>query len=726
MPKKSVAQVSEQSSVKRPFTRRDFLSTSLKAGTAAFTAGVLPKRDINAQGQYNVLFISIDDLSTMLGCYGHPEMHTPNIDRFAERGTLFNRAYCQFPLCNPSRASVLTGLRPNTTGIKDNDTAEGDTFGAVTIPQYFKAHGYHTRSVGKIVHGWFAWSDKASWSAPIWTIPYESEYVNASHHSWRALNVADDELRDGKIASAAVEVLTEIKDSPFFLAVGFDRPHVPFNAPTKYFDLYTPQDFTLPTHTSLPENAPRLALSSDPLKFSDTKTLGLTRAYAACISYVDAQVGRILRQLERLGLTEKTIVVLWSDHGFHLGEHGKWQKNTLFEVGLRTPLIVSIPEQPRAGVKTDALVELIDIYPTLCDACQLPIPTALEGHSMLPVIEQSTHEWKSAAFSQLSRQPGRTYYSSDTLQSLIGIELALGDSVDGYSMRTDRYRYTEWGAYSKRGKKIAHLDVELYDYQNDPDETVNIASFRRNAELVTRLSQQLQAGWQAALPGTQQQISISQKLSWDINNDGVIDIQDLILVSNSFGTKPPRPPKTDVNQDGNVDIIDLLFVASHFGEFTGTAAPQRPSSILPKHVGYIEEWLTEARLADDGSNVLRQGIMNLQALLNSVIPQKSVLLPNYPNPFNPETWIPYDLAEDADVHIDIYNLKGESVKHFNIGFQAAGTYRTQSRAAYWDGRNAMGEFVASGTYFYRLTARYRNRNLSKNQFRATSRMVIVK
>ena len=217
-------------------------------------------------------------------------------------------------------------------------------------------------------------------------------------------------------------------------------------------------------------------------------------------------------------------------------------------------------------------------------------------------------------------------------------------------MRTDRYRYTEWGIYSKQGKKIAHLDMELYDYQNDPD----------------------------------------------------------------------------VNQDGTVDIIDLLFLASHFGEFTGTAAPHRPSPILPKHVGYIEEWLTKARLADDGPNVLRQGITNLEALLNSVIPQKNVLLPNYPNPFNPETWIPYDLAEDADVHIDIYNLKGESVKHFNIGFQAAGTYSTQSRAAYWNGRNVMGELVASWTYFYTLTARYRNRNLPENQFRATGRMVIVK
>ena len=726
MPNMSTIQAQEQSSSNRPFTRRDFFSTSLKAGAAAFTAGVLPKPGINAQEQYNVLFISIDDLNTMLGCYGHPEMHTPNIDRLAERGTLFNRAYCQFPLCNPSRASVLTGLRPDTTGIKTNDTANGDTFGTVTIPQYFKAHGYHTRSVGKIAHGWLAWEDKVSWSAPIWKVPYKSENL-ASHTSWQALDVANNELRDGKIASKAIEVLTEIKDLPFFLAVGFDKPHVPFEAPTKYFDLYTPQDFTLPTHsTSLPENVPLYALRANPKKLPDAKILELTRAYAACISYIDAQVGRVLERLQQLGLTEKTLIVLWSDHGFHLGEHATWQKNTLFEVGLRVPLIVSVPDQSSVGIETDAFVELVDIFPTLCDACQLPIPTELEGQSMLPVIEQSAYEWKSAVFSQLRRRSIRNYYHNNTLQSLTGIDLAMDDSVDGYSMRTERYRYTEWAVYSAQGEKTADLGAELYDYRTDPDETVNIASFPENAELVARLSEQLHAGWRAALPDTHQQTSVPQILPWDINNDGVVDIRDLLLVSSSFGAETLEYPKVDVNQDGSVDIVDLLLVAAHFGESESTTAPQKSAFLLPKHVDHIEKWLTEAHLTDDGSNVFRQGIANLEALLNSAIPQKSALLPNYPNPFNPETWIPYDLAEDADVHIHIYNLKGESVRHLNIGFQSAGTYRPQSRAAYWDGRNSVGESVASGAYLYTLTAQYRNRNLSENQFRATRRMVIVK
>ena len=727
MPKvSSTIQTKELTSLKRLFTRRNFLSTSLKAGAAAFTTGLLPKRKIDAQGQYNVLLITVDDLRPLLGCYGHTEMHTPNIDRLAERGTLFNRAYCQFPLCNPSRASVLTGLRPDTTGIKTNDTAEGDTFGAVTAPQYFKAHGYHTRSVGKISHGWLAWEDKVSWSAPIWRVPYVNKDT-ASYTSWQALDVADNELRDGKIASQAIEVLTEIKDLPFFLAFGFDKPHVPFEAPTQYFDHYTPQDFTLPTHsTSLPENVPLYALRANPQKLPDAKILELTRAYAACISYIDAQVGRVLEQLQQLGLTEKTLIVLWSDHGFHLGEHATWQKNTLFEVGLRVPLIVSVPDQASAGIKTDAFVELVDIFPTLCDACQLSIPTELEGQSMLRVIENSAREWKSATFSQIRRRPIRNYYHKNTLQSLTGIDLAVDESVDGYSMRTERYRYTEWAGYSAQGEKIADLDAELYDYQTDPDETINVANFPENAELITRLSEQLHAGWRAALPNISQQEFVPQNLPWDINNDGTVDIQDLILVSNNFGEKSAVSPELDVNQDGNIDIIDLLLVAAHFGEFTGTAAPPRPAPLLPKHIDYIQKWLTEARIVNNGSNGFHQGIANLEFLLNSVIPEKSILFPNYPNPFNPETWIPYDLVEDANVRIHIYNLKGESVRHLNVGFQAAGTYRTQSRAAYWDGQNSVGESVASGTYFYTLTAEYKNRNLSESQFRATRRMVIVK
>ncbi len=686
MYKMSTVQVQEQSSAKRPFTRRDFLTRSLKAGAAAFTTGLLPKQKTNAQGQYNVLFIIVDDLRPLLGCYGHPEMHTPNIDKLAQRGTLFDRAYCQFPVCNPSRASILTGLRPETNGVQDNYTHFRETVpDAVTFPQHFKAYGYHTRSIGKITHGPAAFDDELSWSAPGWRIRL-SQYKDIP--SWQALDVADDKLRDGQTAKHAVEVLEEIQDLQFLLAVGFNKPHMPFNAPTKYYELY---DF--PITDKVPHVVPHskheirgysdIPSGEEPL--SEEKTLELIRGYMAATSYMDAQVGRVLDQLDMLGLTEKTIVVLCGDHGFHLGEHETWGKRTLFEVALRSPLIVSIPGQEHIGVKTDALVELVDIYPTLCEACQLPIPEQLEGLSMVPVIREPTSPWKSAAFSKVGKEYGKR------------------------SIRTERYRYIEHA-------KNVSLGRELYDHNTDPDEKVNIANLPENSTLVSHLNERLRAGWQAALPTNQERDFDSMFLPWDVNNDGVVDVQDLLLVANSFDTDTLEYPKVDINEDGNVDIIDLLFVASHLGESSNAAAPESISMPL-QHVDRIEQLLREARLADDGSNLFRQGIANLELLIDLAVPIETVLLPNYPNPFNPETWIPYDLAEEADVRITIYNLKGETVNQLKVGFQAAGTYRTQSRAAYWDGCNSIGEPVASGVYFYTLQA---------GQVRVSRKMVITK
>ena len=686
MPKMSVTQNAEHLSMKHPVTRRDFLSTSLKAGAAAFTTGLLPKRKVNAQDQYNVLFISVDDLRPLLGCYGHPGIHTPNIDRLAQRGTLFNRAYCQFPVCNPSRASILTGLRPETNGVQDNYTYFRETVpDAVTFPQHFKEHGYHTRSIGKITHGSAAFDDELSWSAPGWRIR-RSQYKDIP--SWQALDVADDKLRDGRTAKHAVEVLEEIQNLQFLLAVGFNKPHMPFDAPAKYYDLYDAPVTDQVPHVVVPLFHELRAYSDIPSSadsLSEEKTLELIRGYMAATSYMDAQVGRVLDQLDRLGLREKTVVLLCGDHGFHLGEHETWGKNTLFEVALRSPLIVSIPGQEHVGVKTDALVELVDIYPTLCDACQLPIPEQLEGLSMVPVIREPTTPWKSAAFSKTGKEYGKQ------------------------SIRTRRYRYSEFvnSALPRR---------ELYDHNTDSDEKVNIANLRENSELVSHLSERLRAGWQGALPPHQGGDFATLFLPWDVNNDGIVDVEDLLLVANSFESDALEYPKVDVNKDGHVDIIDLLFVASHLGESSGAAAPKFISMPL-QHVDRIEELLREARLADDGSHLFRQGIANLELLIDSAVPIATVLLPNYPNPFNPETWIPYDLAEAADVRITIHNLKGEVVKQLSVGFQAAGTYRTQSRAAYWDGCNTLGEPVASGIYFYTLQA---------GQVKVSRKMVIAK
>ena len=542
---------------------------------------------------------------------------------------------------------------------------------AVTLPQHFKTHGYHTRSVGKIAHA-ATWDDELSWSAPIWSQRWTID--KATTPSWQILDVLDDELTDGKIANESIKILTQIKDEQFFLAVGFHKPHLPYNVPRKYYDLYDIETFkNVLSVTPHPRNDVR-AYADIPdgnAPISEKKVLELMRGYAASTSYMDAQVGRVLQQLDALSLSQNTVIVFAGDHGFHLGEHGTWRKNTLFEVSLRSPMIISLPGQQ--SNRTDALVELVDIYPTLCDVCQLPVPLELEGLSLTPIIEQPAQPWKTAAFSQLG-----------------------GDDTKKCSIRTERYRYTEQGNSRALGR-------ELYDYQVDPDETVNIAYLPENRELVAQLNEQLRAGWRAALPVGYERVPGAQTLRWDINEDGVVDMKDLILISNNFGAAPEYP-KIDVNKDGRVNIIDLLIVAAHFGETSNAAAPPNSTALLPEYVDHVEGWVTEARLINDNTAVFQRGIATLEGLLNNVIPEKTVLLPNYPNPFNPETWIPYDLAEDAHVRIHIYNVKGESIQELMIGFQTAGTYRTQLRAAYWDGRNATGEPVASGVYFYSLNA----------------------
>ena len=669
--------IDRKQSISRSYTRRNFLSTSLKAGAAAFTTRFLPQHSANADERYNALFIIVDDLRPWLGCYGHSEIHTPNIDRLAERGVLFNRAYCQLPLCNPSRASILTGLRPETTRIFTNSGDFREILpDVVDLQQYFEQNGYATHAVGKVAH-----ERVSSKPGPL----------------WQALDVNDEALSDGQTAQKTAEILTNLKDQRFFLAVGFDKPHLPFHAPRKYYELYETQNFSLPVTSDYPLNAPDVShnslnlltlysdISAEDLPLSEDKALEFIRGYAASTSYMDAQVGRVLQQLDNLGLSQSTVIVFAGDHGFHLGEHGTWRKNTLFEVALRSPLIISVPGEQ--SDRTDALAELVDIYPTLCDACQLPIPSQLEGLSLMPVIEQPTRPWKTAAFSGLNR-----------------------GGIGGRSIRTAQYRYTEWGNRGRRGQ-------ELYDYHADPDETVNTASLPENTELVAHLSEQLHAGWQAALPDVPKRIPVPQTLPWDINNDGIVDSQDLLLVSKSIGVETLGYPKTDVNKDGRVDIIDLLLVAAHFGEASNPAAPSTHAEIRPEYLSLMEGWLVEARVMDDGSDVFRRGIAALEHLINRTVPTETVLLPNYPNPFNPETWIPYDLAKDANVDIYIYNLNGESIRQLFLGLQAAGTYRTQSRAAYWDGRNAGGEPVASGVYFYTLQA---------GQFKTTRQMVVLK
>ena len=477
-------------------------------------------------GKVNVLFIAIDDLRPEAGCYGNTKIKTPNIDRLAARGTTFLRAYCQQAVCSPSRTSLLLGRRPDTTKVYDLQTHfRLNLPEVVTLPQYFKQQGYHSQGFSKIFHGGL--DDPKSWSVKHWRpggpsygkpqtlaeLARQQKELRAKRGgpavkilkrdpetglvlkktppkyrvrgpAWEDPDVADNALPDGKTTDRALEVLREVKDKRFFLAVGYIKPHLPFVAPRKYFDLYRREDLKLAPNPLPPKDCPKIALhnwgelrayqdipKTGPL--SDKMALDLVHGYYAATSYVDAQIGRLLDELERLGLADKTVIVMWGDHGWQLGEHGLWCKHTNFEIATRVPMIFAAPGQKKPGAKTDALAEFVDIYPTLCDLCGLPVPEGLEGTSLAPVIDRPDRPWKTAAFSQYPR-----------------------GKVMGYSIRTDRYRYTEWLPRSG-GDPVAR---ELYDHREDPQENVNLANRPENKDLVAKLTKQLKAGWKAAVP----------------------------------------------------------------------------------------------------------------------------------------------------------------------------------------------------------------------------------
>ena len=430
-----------------------------------------------AADRLNVLFIAADDLRNDLGCYGDPAAKTPSLDRLAARGVVFNRAYCQQALCNPSRASLLTGRRPDTLGIWDLPThfrrLEPDI---VTLPQCFKQHGYFTQNIGKIFHNW---RQEIEGDPDSWNVPAVMHF--ATHNSdtpqvegelppdlapgkyCECRDVPDEAYRDGRIAAEAVKALREFKNDkrPFFLAVGFWKPHLPFNPPKRYWDMYDRRKISLPPNPDPPENVPSVALhngrellGSKGRDLSEDEVRELRHGYLAGISYLDAQIGKLLDELKRLGLTDNTVVVFWSDHGFHLGEHGLWCKTSNFELDARVPLIIAPPKTKQAGAKTDALVELVDLYPTLVELCGLPMPKGLDGVSLVSVLNDPATSVKEAAFTQ---HPRPAYYKGKP-------------ETMGVSARTAGYRYTEWRDF-QTGRVVAR---ELYDHAADPDENHNV------------------------------------------------------------------------------------------------------------------------------------------------------------------------------------------------------------------------------------------------------------
>ena len=494
-------------------TRRDFLRVAGKGvlGGMVLRQMVLPDHIEAMDGaKTNVLFIAVDDLRTELGCYGKSQVISPNIDRLADSGTVFRRAYCQQAVCNSSRASLMTGLRPDTSRVWSLGTHFRDNVpDAVTLPQQFMNHGYHSQGMGKIYHtGHGNRNDKYSWSVPWGTprisnylLPESREIIRQNRARAKAMqkegkkarvvngpttecaDVADNDYRDGATADRAIATLGEIVDRPFFLAMGMSKPHLPFCAPKRYWDMYDPAKIELADNPYPPKDVPKMAMTNwgemrkyhgVPAKgpVSEEMARNLVHGYSACVSYIDAQVGRVIGELDRLGLRENTVIALWGDHGWKLGEHGAWCKHTNFELDANAPLIVSAP-----GLKpgaTDALVEFVDIYPSLCDLAGLPTPEAVEGTSFVPLMRDPNLPWKSAAFSQYPR-----------------------GKVMGYSMRTDRWRYTEWVRRDEGREVVAR---ELYDHVNDPAENVNVAGNAAHAETVKRLAAMMAAGWQGALP----------------------------------------------------------------------------------------------------------------------------------------------------------------------------------------------------------------------------------
>ncbi|MBC7817793.1 MAG: sulfatase [Planctomycetaceae bacterium] len=460
----------------------------------------------------NVLFLVSDDLNNMLGCYGDPLAKTPNLDRLAARGVRFDRAYCAFPLCGPSRNALLTGLYPNSTGILANQQIFRQTIPSqVSMPQAFRQAGYFAGRIGKLYHynvpnsiGTNGHDDPASWEMELNPAGVDrlEEHPKiftllpgqfGGTLSWYASPKSDAQHTDGLMAEDAEWVLERCakrKDRPFFLAVGFFRPHTPYVSPKSYFDMYPEKD--MPVVQGVKEDQadiPPPGLGShkkEQEKLTDDLRRQTRQAYLASISFMDAQVGRVVAALDRLGLAENTIIVFTSDHGYHMGEHGLWQKMSLFEESARVPLLIVAPGVAAKGVAAKSPISHIDLFPTLAELCGVKAPSNLQGQSLVPMLRDPTVAGRGWAITQVMRGGGPARASVTTNVS------ADGSRSFGYSLRTPRWRYTEWDE-GRKGR-------ELYDHDTDPRELTNLANNVAHAKTVEELSQQVRAAAKATFP----------------------------------------------------------------------------------------------------------------------------------------------------------------------------------------------------------------------------------
>ncbi len=533
----------------------------------------------------NVLLICVDDLKPVLGCYGDKTVKSPHIDRLASRGVVFDRAYCNQAICSPSRNALMTGVRPTTLGIYDLGTNfRQASSNAVTLSQYFMKHGYRAEALGKIFHvGHGNQEDAASWSVPHYqqkSVAYvlaesranqsltreEALFANDTDvaklprgAAYESADVPDNAYPDGKLADETILRLRSAKTrpaQPFFLAVGFLKPHLPFCAPKKYWDLYDRAAFTLPALRTPPEGAPKYAPTTwgELRQYSGMPTNGpvtdeqartLIHAYHATISFMDAQLGRVLDELDRLNLTTNTVILLWGDHGWHLGDHGQWCKHSNYEQATRIPLIVSAPGIARPGTHAaNALVETVDIFPTLAELAGLPspkVPQGLDGRSFVPALRDPKLGLKNYIYHVYPR----------------------GERL-GRAVRTSRYRFVEWKV---PGAAASTAELELYDYESDPAETKNLVASQ--PQMVARMQ-----GMLSSLPEAKPQIKSANTSSKqrqdrsalfkqkDANSDEKLSRAEFLANQRDPSTAPDRFERFDTNRDGALSREEFVLMGT--------------------------------------------------------------------------------------------------------------------------------------------------------------------
>ncbi|WP_168433490.1 sulfatase-like hydrolase/transferase [Pontiella sulfatireligans] len=593
----------------------------------------------SAPANPNILMICVDDLRPETRGYGAAQMITPNMDQLASDGYQFNRAYVQQAVCSPSRTSLMTGMRPDSTQVFDLTTNFRDTIPWVeTLPQYLQDYGYYSVGIGKVYHGNL--NDDLSWSEPWSSGPGVYGSLGPGNPPTECTNVTDNVYRDGAVTDEAILKLADLKTKqPFFYGVGYVRPHLPFVAPQTYWDMYTTNDLVLPHTDDHAVDASTFAYTSwgelrnyDGIPatgpVSDAQEKELIHGYYASVSYMDAQLGRLMAGLEAEGLADNTIVVVWGDHGWHLGDHGQWTKHTNFERATRIPMIVKVPWMPGAS-QIDALTEAVDLYPTLLDLCGIPHPVQLEGDSLVPLLQNPDSTGDDDALSQYPRSGNM-----------------------GYSMRTDRYRYTEWRVQNSN----IFVERELYDHFLDPREDTNVVAHAEYADDVASLEAQLQARLDELNPPSNasgDNLVVNGEFEDGLNNWSENIHADATV---SFATVGAAP-----DLELYVDITD------------GTTSPYKIAleQIVPAQAGKLYTFRFEARAAADRElRILwRNKNNNTNAYLQLDVPIDTVsrsyeftgIQLDYLSGVDPDAEIRLQFGgDDADVWIDSIEIYAET------------------------------------------------------------------